>query len=129
MPVYNERASTNYRAKFPLHRKASGLLTTGLRTRESSRYREDDESDRTVTQQRRENTNEEDADRPFSDFAVRGLECMPCVAGSVPVITILHCSIITTRRAKTVAKPLCPQLIISMERINQSGKNPDECQN
>ena len=114
-------------------KRASGLLTTGLRTRERSTYHEKKESDQAVTQHRRENTNEGDADRPLSDFAIGGFERIDCVAGknsrSVPVITMLNRSIITTRRIETGAKLLLPRSILLIQREDQSGKSPDKCQN
>jgi hypothetical protein len=100
-----------------------------LSTRESSRYHEKKESDEAVTEHRRQNTNEEDADRPFSDYAVRGLECTNCVAGPVPVITVLARWSIAVGRIETGVKLLCSPSILLIQRMNQSGKNPDECQN
>ena len=100
-----------------------------MHTRESSRYHEKKESDQAITQHRRENTNEEDADRPVSNLAVRGLECVNCVAGEnsgvAPVITVLARWSITAGPIETGAKLLCPPSILLIERVNESGKDPD----
>src|SRR5947209_8543855 len=53
-----------------------GPSSNGLRMRESSRYHEKKESDQAITQHWGKNTNEEDAERPVSDTAVRSLEGM-----------------------------------------------------
>ena len=100
-----------------------------MSTRENSRYHEKQESDKAVTEHRRQNTNEGDADRPFSDYAVRGLECTNRVAGPVPVITVLARWSIAVGRMETGAKLLRPPSILLIQRMNQSGKNPDGCQN
>lgn len=100
-----------------------------MRTRESSRYNEKKEADQAITQHGREDTHEEDADRPVSDLAVRGLECVDWVAvensGLVPVITVLACWTITAGCIEAGAKLLFPPSILLIERVNESGKDPD----
>jgi len=100
-----------------------------LRTRESSRHDDKKESGEGITQNRRENTNQEDADRPSSNITVRIFECLDCVAGEnsamVLVITGLCGQMITTRIMQAGAELLCPQSILFIERMDQSGENPD----
>lgn len=108
-------------------------LASGLHTRETSSQGEARESNKAITQERRENTDEEYADRPLAHLSVRGLECVHWVASeacaSVTLVTALRLEPISRCRMDAGVELLsfrCSRSIHAIQRVNESSKNPDE---